>query len=131
MMVLAAAAVLASPAAAQQAKPVTVYFDAGSDALDAEDRALLEQGARQLMRTGLVEMVVAGHADTGEGPRNELVPLSQRRAIAVRDYLDSYGVPLGVMTIQAFGEMRPAIETTGAEAANRRVEVTFGPSSGW
>ncbi|MCS6625643.1 OmpA family protein [Roseibacterium beibuensis] len=131
MMVLAAAAVLASPAAAQQAKPVTVYFDAGSDALDAEDRALLEEGARQLMRFGLMEVRVTGHADGPEGTAEETAGLSQRRAANVEEFLLSYGVPAGVMAKAAHGETRPAIETAGPEPANRRVEITFGPGSGW
>ncbi|MEA3048644.1 MAG: OmpA-OmpF porin, family, partial [Sphingomonadales bacterium] len=39
----------------------------------------------------------------------------------------------GVMTTQAFGESRPLVETADGvrEPQNRRVEITYGPGSGW
>ncbi|RYD96347.1 MAG: OmpA family protein, partial [Sphingobacteriales bacterium] len=61
------------------------------------------------------------------------VGLSQRMAANVRSYLASRGVPDSAITTQAFGESRPAIDTADGlrEPQNRRVEVTFGPGSGW
>jgi outer membrane protein OmpA-like peptidoglycan-associated protein len=51
----------------------------------------------------------------------------------VRSYLAGRGIPDGVMTTEAFGESRPLIETADgvSEPQNRRVEITFGPGSGW
>jgi outer membrane protein OmpA-like peptidoglycan-associated protein len=76
--------------------------------------------------------VLAGHADRS-GPADYNVGLSQRRANNVRSYLAGHGIPDGVMTTQAFGESRPLVETADGvrEPQNRRVEVTFGPGSGW
>lgn len=131
-LALAAAAALAGPvAAAPQQAPAIVYFAADSDELNAAGRARLDETVAQYRKGGPQQVVIAGHADTHEGSREYTVGLSQRRANNVREYLAERGMPHGVMTTQAFGQSRPAIETSGSEAGNRRVEVTFGPGSGW
>jgi outer membrane protein OmpA-like peptidoglycan-associated protein len=58
--------------------------------------------------------------------------LSQRRNATVRAYLESKGVPGGVISTEAFGETAPLVQTADGvrEAQNRRVEVTYGPGSG-
>jgi outer membrane protein OmpA-like peptidoglycan-associated protein len=54
--------------------------------------------------------------------------LGQRRADAVRAYLEGHGIPGGVITTQSFGESRPLVETADGvrEPQNRRVEITYG-----
>lgn len=129
---LAAAAVVAGPvAAAPQMAPVIVYFDAKSDQFTPHSRELLDNTAAQYRQHGAGMVILAGHADPHEGSSTQGVGLSQRRANAVRDYLASQGVPGGVMTTQAFGQSRPAVQVDEPEPANRRVEITFGPGSGW
>ena len=131
ILALAAAAVLAGPvAAAPQTAPATVHFELDSDALDAPGRARLDQTAEQYRRGGSQQIILAGHAGRDEGSPEYTVGLSQRRANNVRDYLVTLGVPPGAMTTQAFGQSRPVADA-GPDAANRRVEVTFGPGSGW
>lgn len=130
--VLAAAAVIAGPvAAAPQMTPVIVYFEAKSDALVPSAQELLNATVAQYRQHGAGMVILAGHADPHEGSSTQGVGLSQRRANAVRDYLASQGVPGGVMTTQAFGQSRPAVQVDEPEPANRRVEITFGPGSGW
>lgn len=132
ILALAAAAAIAGPvAAAPQQAPAIVYFAADSDALTADGRTRLDGAAEQYRKGGLEEVILAGHADPHEGSRDYTVGLSQRRANTVREYLASAGVPSRVMTTQAFGQSRPAVETSGPEAGNRRVEITFGSGSGW
>lgn len=131
-LALAAAAVLAGPVvAAPQQAPAMVYFAADSDELDAAARARLDETAAQYRKDGSRQVVIAGHADPREGSPAYTVGLSQRRANAVRNHLADRGVSHGAMTTQAFGQSRPAIESSRAEADNRRVEITFGPGSGW
>ena len=131
MMVLAAAAVLAGPAEARQAAPAIVYFEAKSDEFTPHSREVLDNVAAQYRQSGGQQVIVAGHADPHEGDSVSGVGLSQRRANAVREYLVGAGVPAGVMTTQAFGQSRPALEVPGPDPVNRRVEITFGPGSGW
>lgn len=131
ILALAAAAVLAGPvAAAPQAAPTIVRFASDSDELDAASRARLDATVQQYRRGGSQQVVIAGHGGPDEGSPEYTVGLSQRRANSVRDYLVVQGVPPGVMTTQAFGQSRPALDGAGP-AAHRRVEVTFGPGSGW
>lgn len=129
---LAVAAVVAGPAAArQQMSPVMVYFEAKSDRLVASARELLDAVAAQYAQDGAGQVVLAGHADPHEAEAAPGVGLSQRRANAVRAHLVSRGVPAGDMTTQAFGTSRPAVEAPDTAPVNRRVEITFGPGSGW
>ena len=75
--------------------------------------------------------MLAGHADKS-GAANYNVGLSQRRNDTVRAYLESKGVPGGVISTEAFGETAPLVQTADGvrEAQNRRVEVSYGPGSG-
>jgi len=132
ILALAAAAAIAGPvASAPQTAPAIVYFSADSDQIEVSSRAGLDATVDQYRRGGAQQVVLAGHADSREGSPEYAVGLSQRRASNVREYLVSRGVPAGVITTQAFGQTRPAVETAEPEPANRRVEVTFGPGSGW
>jgi outer membrane protein OmpA-like peptidoglycan-associated protein len=75
--------------------------------------------------------MLAGHADKS-GAASYNVGLSQRRNATVRSYLESKGVPGGVIATEAFGETAPLVQTADGvrEAQNRRVEVSYGPGSG-
>ena len=77
-------------------------------------------------------MVLAGHADRS-GSDEYNVGLSQRRANNVRAYLAGRSVPDAAITSEAFGESRPLVDTADGvrEPQNRRVEISFGPGSGW
>ncbi|MFN3726579.1 MAG: OmpA family protein [Allosphingosinicella sp.] len=112
--------------------PFIIYFDWDVDELSATARARLDEVAQVYQQTGQAQVVLAGHADRS-GSATYNVGLSQRRANNTRDYLASRGVPAGAMTTQAFGESRPAVETADGvrEPDNRRVEITFGPGSGF
>jgi OmpA-OmpF porin, OOP family len=119
----------------QQCPPVgpwIVYFGWDEDTLTAEARSTLDSVAAAYRAGGQVQVVLAGHADRS-GSAGYNVGLSQRRANHVRDYLAANGVTGGSMTTQAFGESRPAVDTADGvrEPQNRRVEISFGPGSGW
>jgi len=71
---------------------------------------------------------INGHTDnTGDQAKNMI--LSQKRADAVKNYLESKGVDPQRLTAQGFGEAIPVADNSTAEgrAQNRRVEfkVTF------
>lgn len=141
LVLILAAALLAGSAAAHAATPAsvtqaaagpwTVPFDRDSDTLGAAARAQLDRVAEASRSAGSISVILAGHADRFEGTPEYTVGLSQRRANAVREYLVSRGVAASLMTTMAFGQTRPVAEGKGAEPRNRRVEITFGPGSGW
>jgi OmpA-OmpF porin, OOP family len=128
------------PAAAQQvcvAGPFMVFFDADSDNADSDKitpqgAAILDNAASAYATCGEAQVSIAGHTDR-KGSDQYNVGLSQRVAANVRAYLASRGIPDGVITTEAYGESRPLVDTPDgvSEPQNRRVEITFGPGSGW
>ena len=131
----AGALVFAQPAAAQQAcvaGPYMVFFNADSDVLTPQAKAILDNVAEAYAACGQTQVVISGHTDR-KGSDQYNVGLSQRIASNVRSYLVLRGIPDGVMTTQAFGESRPLVDTKDgvSEPQNRRAEISFGPGSGW
>jgi outer membrane protein OmpA-like peptidoglycan-associated protein/opacity protein-like surface antigen len=112
--------------------PFMVFFDWDKDEITPQAAAILDNAAATYQQTGQAQVMLAGHADRS-GSDQYNVGLSQRRAANVRSYLAGRGIPDGVMTTEAFGESRPLVETADGvrEPQNRRVEITFGPGSGW
>ena len=109
-----------------------MFFDWDKADITPQAAAILDNAAAQYQTCGNSRVVIAGHADRS-GPADYNVGLSQRRADNVRAYLAGHGVPDGSMTTEAFGESRPLVETADGvrEPQNRRVEITYGPGSGW
>jgi outer membrane protein OmpA-like peptidoglycan-associated protein len=115
-----------------QVGPFIVFFDWDKDEITAQAAAILDNAATAYQTTGQAAVVLAGHADRS-GAADYNIGLSQRRANNVRSYLAGRGVPDGSITTEAFGESRPLVDTADGvrEPQNRRVEITFGPGSGW
>jgi outer membrane protein OmpA-like peptidoglycan-associated protein len=114
------------------AGPFMVFFDWDRDEITPQASAILDNAASAYQTCGQAQVMIAGHADKS-GSDQYNVGLSQRRAANVRSYLAGRGIPDGVMTTEAFGESRPLVETQDGvrEPQNRRVEISFGPGSGW
>jgi outer membrane protein OmpA-like peptidoglycan-associated protein len=112
--------------------PFIVFFDWDKSDITPQAAAILDNAAAAYQQTGQANVVLAGHADRS-GSDQYNVGLSQRRADAVKDYLAGHGVPDSAMSTEAYGESRPLVETADGvrEPQNRRVEITFGPGSGW
>jgi OOP family OmpA-OmpF porin len=112
--------------------PFIVFFDWDKDEITPQAAAILDNAAQAYQTTGGASVLLAGHADRS-GAADYNVGLSQRRANNVRSYLAGRGVPDGSITTEAFGESRPLVDTADGvrEPQNRRVEIRFGPGSGW
>ena len=112
--------------------PFIVFFDWDRAEITPQAASILDIAAEQYRASGNTQVVLAGHADAS-GPDRYNVVLSERRAQNVRDYLAGRGIPEAIMRTEAFGESRPLVDTADGvrEPQNRRVEVTFGPGSGW
>jgi outer membrane protein OmpA-like peptidoglycan-associated protein len=90
--------------------------------LDQVARALIDQGARHL--------VVEGHTDSrGSATTNQ--QLSLARALAVRQYLVSRGIPEAQVEASGLGPTRPVApnDTPEGRANNRRVEIVVSPAA--
>jgi outer membrane protein OmpA-like peptidoglycan-associated protein/opacity protein-like surface antigen len=120
------------PPPACVAGPFMVFFDWDRDDITPQASAILDNAASAYQTCGQAQVMIAGHADKS-GSDQYNVGLSQRRAANVRSYLAGRGIPDGVMTTEAFGESRPLVETADGvrEPQNRRVEISYGPGSGW
>jgi outer membrane protein OmpA-like peptidoglycan-associated protein len=120
------------PPQACVAGPFMVFFDWDRDEITPQASAILDNAASAYQTCGQAQVMIAGHADKS-GSDQYNVGLSQRRAANARSYLAGRGIPDGVMTTEAFGESRPLVETADGvrEPQNRRVEISFGPGSGW
>ena len=128
------AVILATDACPEPAPigPFIVFFDWDKDEITPQAAGILDNAAGAYQQTGRASVTLAGHADrSGSDAYN--VGLSQRRANNVRAYMAGRGVPDGSITTEAFGESRPLVDTADGvrEPQNRRVEITFGPGSGW
>lgn len=127
-----AAAAPAAPAAQSDAKTqagspsLVIYFQSGSSALRAEDKAVLDRASRAYNEGKPIVMILTGTSDrVGNAEKN--LTLSQRRATAVLTGLLDRGIPADRFQVLAKGETELSVPTGQgvAEAQNRRVEITW------
>lgn len=104
---------------------VKVRFGFNLDRLETEYRDQLANAAKCLKSQAEVKLTIAGHADE-RGTAEFNLALGERRAITVKNYLESLGVPGDRMRVLSYGEERPVVDGHDEDAwtANRRVEFT-------
>lgn len=76
------------------------------------------------------QLFITGHTDsTGDVLQNQR--LSERRAVAVGEYLIASGIDADRLTISGAGSTRPIANTNTryGRGQNRRIEVSFGPAA--
>jgi len=102
----------------------TIYFGFDSDVVLQTSRRVLDASASVLLRHPDVRVEISGYADS-RGPEAYNLALSQRRADAVRSYLEQAGVNTARMTARGYGEPPPdaANQTATGLAESRRVEI--------
>jgi len=102
----------------------TLKFDFDKSELQAGNKELLSRIAGILMTSSDYTVSVNGHTDdVGSVEYNN--GLSERRAIAVRDYFVEAGIDDSILTVEGFGESQPLVQGTSDQARrkNRRVEL--------
>ncbi len=115
--------------AAAEADPgafdMLITFDLGSDRLSDQARKNLAEFAKALTGTTLSSATfnIDGHTDA-RGSDNFNKTLSDRRASAVVEYLESLGISRERLTAKGHGEAKPRVDDPFA-AINRRVEATL------
>lgn len=104
----------------------TVYFEFDKSALTPEAQATLAENARQLQQHPEAKIRIEGHCDE-RGTVEYNLALGQRRAISVRDYLNSFGISPDRITIISYGKERPVDPRHNEEAwaKNRRAEFVI------
>ncbi|HTB76259.1 MAG TPA: OmpA family protein [Polyangiaceae bacterium] len=110
----------------------SLLFKSGSAELLPSAKPKLDDVAQALSAQPQANDVkVQGYTDnTGSTAIND--PLSQQRAQAVADYLESKGVPQDRIQAQGFGKQDPVskADTTEGRALNRRVDIVIEPVAG-
>lgn len=101
-----------------------VHFDFDKATLKPEARAVLDEAAALLAKHERVVVEVAGHTDS-TGPEAYNQKLSERRAMAVQDYLVGKGIRASRLSAKGYGESMPVTsnDTKEGRAENRRVEM--------
>ena len=112
--------------------PFIVFFDWDKADITPEAAGVLDNAVTAYANCGSAAIMLAGHADRS-GTATYNVGLSERRNQAVQGYLVNQGVAGSRITAQAFGEANPRVPTADGvrEPQNRRVEITYGPGSGF
>lgn len=108
--------------------PSNVTFASGQDALSAAFFPVLDSVSIVLNKYPKTLLDIDGHTDSdGDAGFNQ--NLSERRAVAVGQYLNSRRVDGRRLLIVGFGETRPIASnaTQDGKARNRRVEVRISP----
>ena len=101
-------------------------FETNSAKLRPESASILDGVATRIERCHCSHVDIRGYTDSvGKPEYNQ--KLSERRAIAVKDYLEAHGVAAGILSAQGLGEENPIAlnDTKEGRSANRRVTVRF------
>jgi peptidoglycan-associated lipoprotein len=103
----------------------TTYFDFDRAEIRGDQRSLLRNNAKILMRTGRasVSAIIEGHADE-RGSEEYNLALGERRAESVRKYLSALGVSRSKLRVVSYGESKPAVagHDESTWRLNRRAE---------
>ena len=99
----------------------TVFFAFDSSELDADAQQLLQEQAAWLKQYNKTSIVIEGHCDE-RGTREYNLALGEKRAQAVKNYLNGLGVGISSLSTISYGKERPTAvgSNEGAWSQNRR-----------
>ena len=86
--------------------PDRVFFATNESILTTRSRDTLRKQAGWLRENSDVNVVLEGHADE-RGTREYNLALGERRANSVKDYLMTYGISGGRLSVISYGKERP------------------------
>jgi len=103
-----------------------IQFDFDDDQVRSSEQPKLDQLAGVLAQYPENIVVIEGHTDSsGEVDYNQ--DLSERRAMSIKNYLDTKNLSIASLTSTGFGETKPITsnDTEEGKATNRRVEINI------
>ena len=101
----------------------TIYFDTDKADIRADQEAEIRRGLELLRKYPITDAVIEGHADWRASQAHNL-PLSERRAQSVRDYLVAGGIDAGRLTTVGYGELRPIADNRTEEGLQQNRRAT-------
>lgn len=104
----------------------TVYFDFDRYNVKSDYATALDAHATFLRTHPSFSVVIEGHADERGTPEYNIA-LGERRANAVKAYLQSRGVGTNQVSIVSYGKEKPAVlgHDEAAHAKNRRAVIVY------
>ena len=101
-----------------------VYFDFDQYSIRSQDQSRLKSAADMLQKEANARLTIEGHCDE-RGSVEYNLALGERRARAVKSYLQKLGVDSKRLNTISYGEERPATTSSdeGAWSKNRRAEL--------
>jgi outer membrane protein OmpA-like peptidoglycan-associated protein len=108
--------------------PSGITFATDSATVQPQFRPTLDQVAQVLGQYNQTYIDVYGHTDS-DGSDTHNQSLSERRSLAVANYLSANGVASARLATRGFGEFQPIASnaTPEGKSANRRVEIKIVP----
>jgi outer membrane protein OmpA-like peptidoglycan-associated protein len=102
-----------------------VLFDTARATLKPEAQTFLTAIAEILKKNTAAKVEVGGHTDSQGNVASNLA-LSEQRANAVRAFLTSKGVAVGMLTAKGYGSTKPVADnnTNEGRSKNRRITLT-------
>jgi|TARA_B100001964_G_C14066035_1_gene523689 peptidoglycan-associated lipoprotein len=102
-----------------------VFFDYDSAELDSDAKELLQAQAAWLKQHNKSSVIIEGHCDE-RGTREYNLALGERRAQAVKNYLNGLGIDISSLSTISYGKERPAVvgSNDAAWSQNRRSITT-------
>jgi len=100
-----------------------VQFESGKDVITKGSYPILNKVVGVMKENKSYNLSINGHTDN-KGDKGKNMILSQKRAEAVKKYLENKGIDPQRLTAQGFGETMPVADnsTAAGRAKNRRVE---------
>lgn len=108
-------------------KSYQIQFETGSSVIRSASYATLDDIMKSSVVAEGLTVGVYGHTDNvGADDKNQ--QLSEQRAISVKNYLVSKGIPENRVTVKGYGAAKPVADNNTAEgkAQNRRVQIVLG-----
>jgi OOP family OmpA-OmpF porin len=104
-----------------------IEFETGSAVIRPESDKMLDEIFESAVVAEGLKLGIYGHTDNS-GSDDVNVPLSEKRANAVRDYLVGKGLTAGRIETKGYGSGKPVADnsTAAGRSRNRRVEIVLG-----
>ena len=105
----------------------TIYFAFDQSSLTEEGKATADAIGQLMKDVPGITVRIEGHADE-RGTNEYNLALGERRAQAVQQYLASYGVDAGRITVLSYGEEKPSVEGGDESSWSKNRRAEFVPS---
>jgi outer membrane protein OmpA-like peptidoglycan-associated protein len=108
-------------------KSYSIEFETGSDVIKPVSYKMLDEIYNSAVIAENLKLGVYGHTDN-VGTDSKNIPLSERRANAVKAYLLKKGISQAQIETKGYGATKPIADnsTAAGKARNRRVEIVLG-----